>query len=174
MRISSVIGIIVVGGLGCGLALIGLSGKPVQVPPASALDAAPATLPYGDQPSDLFTGVEQGPGTEERRETWPDGSLKAQGFAAVGPDGPVWEGPFRSWHDNGNLASEGHWQAGQRHGAWHFWHPNGQQRLEGFYVGDQLDRSRFWVERDVDGGWVDGHASAARAAGERLASGGAL
>ena len=28
--------------------------------------------------------------------------------------------------------------------------------------------SRFWVERDQAGAWVDGHASAARAAGLRL------
>ena len=129
-------------------------------PTADTADAHP----YGEEPADVFTNAEPA-GATAFSEHYPDGSLKERGFAYAGEEARVLHGPYQRWHPTGELASEGHWEHGRRHGAWHFWHPTGEQRLEGFFVEGQLDRTRFWVERDDRGGWIDGHVAAARAAG---------
>lgn len=154
----------IIGGV-LALALVALALSLGGEDRAAAASEGNEASSYGEEPADVFTNVHQPDGAHAFTDHYPDGSPKAKGFAFAGAEGRVLHGPYQAWHPTGGLASEGHWQQGHRHGAWHFWYPGGQQRLEGFFVEGQLDRARFWVERDEGGGWVDGHVAAARAAG---------
>ncbi|WP_084187244.1 toxin-antitoxin system YwqK family antitoxin [Andreprevotia chitinilytica] len=66
-------------------------------------------------------------------------------------DGSRWirHGLFRAYHQNGNLASEGHYADGKEHGPWRDYHENGQVAAEGQYEnGQETGEWKFW---DADG-----------------------
>jgi antitoxin component YwqK of YwqJK toxin-antitoxin module len=70
-----------------------------------------------------------------RRETWPDGTLRAEytlGFDARGQE--VKHGPYRSFHPDGTLASEGAFELGRETGPWVRYHANGQRAAAGSYA----------------------------------------
>jgi len=59
------------------------------------------------------------------------------------------QGPYKSWYENGQLASEGGYQNGQRHGSWIFYHSNGQKRLEAGY--NQGQKAGTWTHWSREG-----------------------
>lgn len=71
-------------------------------------------------------------GVPERRVTYADGK---------------YEGPYQTWHRNGQLAVNGTYAAGQRDGPWEAFHRNGQRRLHGAYAdGRPVGPWRAWHE----------------------------
>lgn len=119
---------------------------------------------YGITEGDVFTNAQLSDGAVAFEEHWEDGTLKAKGFRNSAAAEAVLIGPYQSFYEDGSPASEGVFQAGAMHGAWHFWYENGVQRLEGIYIEGQLDESQFWIERDEAGNAVDGHIKAMRLA----------
>ncbi len=59
-------------------------------------------------------------------------------------------GPYITWHRNGQMAMQGKYVDDQPDGKFHFWHPNGQKAIEGEYVGGlQTGRWTWWHENGV-------------------------
>ena len=62
-------------------------------------------------------------------------------------DGKRWirHGPFREFHENEQLASEGEYDNGLATGLWRDYHENGQVAAEGYYVDGVEDGVwQFW------------------------------
>ena len=72
---------------------------------------------------------------EARTESWEDGSPKAEWEVVVRDGVEVRDGSFRSWHANGEEASRGRYEDGERTGKWRFWHDNGRKAAQGRYEG---------------------------------------
>lgn len=72
--------------------------------------------------------------TEDRETFWPDGSLKRQWMVKIRADGTeVEHGPWRRWHENGQLYLAGQYVDGKRNGEWLSWHLNGEKRGQGTF-----------------------------------------
>lgn len=104
--------------------------------PASIETRAPAAAKDNKkQPADA-PGV-GGPVTAEREEFWPDGSLRKQWIVKMRADGTeVEHGPWRRWHENGQLYLVGEYEDGKRNGEWLSWHLNGEKRGQGTFRRD--------------------------------------
>ncbi len=63
--------------------------------------------------------------------------------------GQVYEGLWRSYYENGTLASEGPYVAAERSGRWTTWHENGKLQMRGEYVRRQ--RQGLWEIYDQQG-----------------------
>lgn len=60
---------------------------------------------------------------------------------------PLRVGPYRRWSSAGELALEGTYVAGKKHGIWIEYHPNGRRKNRSEYRDDQLDGSwESWFE----------------------------
>ena len=62
-------------------------------------------------------------------------------------DGTHWvrHGLFRSYYQNGQVASEGTYLHGSEQGTWRDFHENGQLAAEGTYEkGEKIGEWRFW------------------------------
>ena len=119
---------------------------------------------YGAASGDVYSNAAIQAGGIAFEDYWEDGSLQAKGYRLQQGDAFVLIGPYQSFYENGQLASEGNFILGKMYGPWHFWYENGVQRLDGFYVDSKLDRSRFWVERDDAGTLVNASPNAAQIA----------
>ena len=76
-----------------------------------------------------------------------DGGIRYRYARKMSPDGSRWirEGPFRAFHPNGALASEGTYREGLEDGAWRDFHENGQLAAEGVYCqGEEVGSWHFW------------------------------
>jgi len=62
---------------------------------------------------------------------------------------PIRSGPSLEWHDNGQKASQGAYQADVRTGPWLFWHANGQLAEQGRYVAGV--KEGVWTTYDGQG-----------------------
>jgi antitoxin component YwqK of YwqJK toxin-antitoxin module len=98
---------------------------------------------------------------DTRTETWPNGSKKAEYEVALDADGAAQKhGRFRSFYEDGMLASEGTFEHDKESGAWIFYHPNGAKAAAGKYA-DAL-RSGSWQtfypdgKPESEGGYVRG------------------
>ena len=100
---------------------------------ASISTEAPATRrDKKEQPAN--SPAEGGPTTAEREEFWPDGSLRKQWIIKIRADGTeVEHGPWRRWHENGQLYLAGEYEDGKRDGEWLSWHLNGEKRGQGTF-----------------------------------------
>ena len=77
------------------------------------------------------------------------GAIRYRYSRYMSPDGTRWirHGLFRAYHENGALASEGHYEDGAEHGPWRDFHPNGQLAAEGQYDrGQEVGTWRHWDE----------------------------
>jgi hypothetical protein len=80
---------------------------------------------------------------DTRRESWPDGSPREEYQVERDKQGrEVRSGPYRSWHPNGNLASEGVFAQDRETGKWRFFHPDGTRAAEGSFA--RGERAGFW------------------------------
>lgn len=92
----------------------------------------------------------EGQGGEIRRETWPNGRPRAEYEVRVGANGrETRAGPYRAWHENGTLASEGVFADDQETGRWKFTHPNGERAAEGNFA--RGERTGIWVTYHPNG-----------------------
>jgi hypothetical protein len=74
-----------------------------------------------------------------------DGHLIARGeFSGQQPDGP-----FTSFHKNGQAAVSGQMKSGQLAGQWTAWHQNGTKAIEGSFKAGVRDGA--WMYWDTDG-----------------------
>lgn len=83
---------------------------------------------------------------------YPTGTVRYRYGRYLASDGTRWirHGEFRSYHEDGALASEGRYEHGSEHGLWRDFHANGQIAAEGQYVnGVEAAGWRYWGE---DGG----------------------
>jgi hypothetical protein len=60
-------------------------------------------------------------------EHWPNGYTKTETTYRLDGRDREAHGPFRSWHENGRLLSEGQYVAGQPEGEWVFYGPDGER-----------------------------------------------
>src|SRR5262245_31259346 len=80
---------------------------------------------------------------EIRRECWPDGHPRTEYEVEVRADGSeVRNGRYRSWHENGALASEGSFLDDKETGRWKFFHASGERAAEGSFA--RGDRTGMW------------------------------
>lgn len=79
---------------------------------------------------------------EVRKETWEDGSPRAEYEVVVRGGRELKDGPYRAWHPNGTLASEGAYDEDRPSGRWKLYHDNGALAEEGSYV--RGERTAFW------------------------------
>lgn len=71
---------------------------------------------------------------ELRRETWPDGRPRAEFEVELDSTGREQRaGKYRSWHENGALASEGSFADDREIGRWKFFHADGRLAAEGSF-----------------------------------------
>ena len=56
----------------------------------------------------------------------------------------VMEGPWVSYHENGQLLSEGAFKNGKTEGPWVFYHNNGQLEMKGDFKNG--DREGLWID----------------------------
>ena len=78
---------------------------------------------------------------------YPSGAVQARYSRYLAADASKWirHGLFRSYHEDGSLASEGSYEHGVEHGLWRTFHENGQLASEGIYLqGDEAEGWRFW------------------------------
>ncbi|NRA38419.1 MAG: hypothetical protein HRU15_09785 [Planctomycetes bacterium] len=122
------------------------------------------TEAYGIESGDLFTHALYTSGAVGFEEYWSNGHLREKGYRLQAEDSEKLVGPYQSYYENGQAASEGLFDLGQMQGPWHFWYENGTQRLEGFYVNSILNEDAFWVERDEHGDVVNGSPRASQLA----------
>lgn len=67
--------------------------------------------------------------------SYESGGIKFRYTRFLSVDSTRWirHGLFMAYHENGNLAYEGHYLNGQEDGLWRDFHPNGQIASEGRY-----------------------------------------
>lgn len=104
---------------------------------------------------------------DTRTETWPSGGRRAEYEVAHDDEGREEKhGPYRSWHENGELEAEGAFEHGKENGAWIFRHPDGTTAASGhyadalksgtwetFYPGGRPESKGAWVRGARDGRW---------------------
>jgi antitoxin component YwqK of YwqJK toxin-antitoxin module len=80
--------------------------------------------------------------------THDSGAVKCRYGRYIADDGKRWirHGLFRAYHEDGKLASEGHYEHGVEHGWWRDFHENGQLAAEGQYDSGQemAGTWRYW------------------------------
>ncbi len=84
---------------------------------------------------------------------YPTGVVKHRYSRYLATDGSRWvrHGLFRSYHEDGTLASEGSYEHGLETGLWRDFFPSGQLAAEGYYVaGQEADGWRFWKESGAE------------------------
>jgi len=79
---------------------------------------------------------------EVRKETWEDGTPRAEYEVVVQRGRELKDGPYRSWHANGTLASEGRYEKDLPVGRWKLYHEDGALAEEGSYV--RGERQAAW------------------------------
>ncbi len=79
---------------------------------------------------------------ELRRETWPDGKPRAEYEVELRGGRELRSGPFRAWHENGALASEGSFAQDLETGRWKLFHADGTPAAEGAYA--RGERTGVW------------------------------
>lgn len=75
------------------------------------------------------------------------GEIRYRYSRYMSEDGTRWirHGLFRAYHQNGALASEGHYVDGAEEGLWRDFHENGQIAAEGRYEkGKEVGAWRYW------------------------------
>ncbi|WP_322095088.1 toxin-antitoxin system YwqK family antitoxin [Paraburkholderia bannensis] len=75
------------------------------------------------------------------------GGIKFRYSRMMSADKTRWirHGLFSAFHENGVLASEGHYAHGKEEGVWRDFHENGQLAAEGTYLGgEQSGLWRYW------------------------------
>jgi antitoxin component YwqK of YwqJK toxin-antitoxin module len=80
---------------------------------------------------------------------YPTGVVQHRYARYLAPDGSRWirHGLFRSYHEDGSLASEGNYEHGVEQGLWRDFYPNGRLAAEGNYVdGQEAEGWRYWTE----------------------------
>jgi len=88
----------------------------------------------------------------EQRETYDSGQVKSEGHA-LNDGTKVWR--WKTWHENGQLESEGHYKAGAREGRWRFYDEHGLDRYRGNYkAGERVGQ---WLSY-TPGEYFDGKA----------------
>lgn len=78
---------------------------------------------------------------------YPSGAIQFRYARYLRSDGAAWirHGLFRAYHEDGSLASEGHYEHGQEHGRWRDYHSNGRLAAEGDYAnGVEVGTWRYW------------------------------
>lgn len=117
---------------------LGLPVRAASVPEAPP----PPTEPVTCEPGTHATGAAPPEGLE-------------RGCVQDEPDGepisnePVPHGPWRTWHEDGSLATAGHYAHGLLHGDFSRWHPNGAPAAHGRYVRGEQDGT--WTTWDEEG-----------------------
>ena len=97
---------------------------------------------------------------EVRRETWGDGTPRAEYEVEAKGGREVKSGSYRSWHENGQPASEGAFSADREAGRWKFFHENGELAATGNFV--RGERTGVWetfhanAERESKGRYEKG------------------
>lgn len=79
-----------------------------------------------------------------------NGSIRYRYARKLSFDGTRWirDGLFHAFHENGSLASEGHYAEGVEEGVWKNYHDNGQLAAQGTYNGGvEAGDWRYW-DRD--------------------------
>ena len=79
------------------------------------------------------------------------GEIRFRYSRYLSPDSTRWirHGLFLAYHENGNLASEGHYVDGKEHGLWKDFHENGKLAAEGQYdMGIEIGEWHYW---NIDG-----------------------
>lgn len=71
---------------------------------------------------------------EVRRETWPGGQPRAEYSVELRDGRESREGECRTWHENGQLASEGSFANDAETGRWTFQHPDGSRAAQGSFA----------------------------------------
>ena len=97
-----------------------------------------------------------------KEEFHPNGELKKRTNYQSKDDGGRKHGIDRSWHENGQLATEGTYVDGRKHGVSRAWHESGHKRVEIFYkdgvahgvrrewrINGQLEREYCWENGDI-------------------------
>ena len=82
-----------------------------------------------------------------------NGSVHYRYSRKMSPDGTRWirDGLFQAFHENGALASEGHYVEGAEHGPWKDYHDNGQIAAEGTYDGgNEAGVWRYWTPEGLE------------------------
>jgi antitoxin component YwqK of YwqJK toxin-antitoxin module len=94
---------------------------------------------------------------------YPSGSVYFRYSRYLSADESRWirHGFFQAYHENGALASEGHYEHGREHGPWTDFYDNGQLAAEGVYnQGTQSGVWRYWsasgIPRALNGAPSDG------------------
>ncbi|WP_082544934.1 toxin-antitoxin system YwqK family antitoxin [Sphingopyxis sp. Root1497] len=75
------------------------------------------------------------------------GGIRFRYSRKMSVDGSRWirDGLFQAFHENGALASEGHYIDGAENGLWRDFHSNGQIAALGTYnLGAESDDWRYW------------------------------
>jgi hypothetical protein len=89
-------------------------------------------------------------GGETRRESWPGGGPRAEYEVEVRSDGrELRSGAWRSWHEDGTLASEGRFAEDRETGRWMLYHPGGAKAAEGSFA--RGERTGVWETFHADG-----------------------
>lgn len=112
---------------------------------------------------------------EVRRETWDNGTPRAEYEVEQKGGREVKSGPYRAWHENGQPASEGAFSDDREVGRWKFFHPSGQPAATGSFArgertgtwetfhasgakeskgryekGKRVEQWKFWLESGAD------------------------
>ncbi len=75
------------------------------------------------------------------------GTIRFRYTRVMSPDRTRWirHGLFVAYHENGTVASEGHYVDGKEDGLWRDFHPDGRPASEGHYRdGREVGVWRFW------------------------------
>ena len=86
---------------------------------------------------------------EVRKQTWEDGSPRAEYEVVVTGGRERKSGPYRAWHRNGTLAVEGNYEEDRPVGRWKEYHANGALAAEGSYV--RGERMAHWESFHANG-----------------------
>jgi hypothetical protein len=78
----------------------------------------------------LILGLVLRPEGTLRITRWPNGYKRTEVTYQETPLGLVPEGPARAWHENGHLAEEGLYEAGEPTGPWRLYDQDGRQTTE--------------------------------------------
>lgn len=82
-----------------------------------------------------------------------NGGIRFRYARRMSEEGTRWirHGLFQAYHQNGHLASEGHYSDGKEDGVWRDYHDNGLLAAEGEYrVGEQFGLLRYWTSEGVE------------------------
>lgn len=82
-----------------------------------------------------------------------NGKIKFRFSRRMSEDGQRWirHGLFVAYHENGALASEGHYDSGLEVGVWRDFYENGQLASEGTYVsGKEEGLWKFWTPEGIE------------------------